>query len=553
MSPDVILAGLPTETRVIRSAPKLRLLSGASLLVLSLGLADATAQSVATDPVMTPDLRGSIAADNDSAASDNGANAEEAPVERLRDGDIAVTVEPAAPPDEPVDVDTQPNPDGDLQADGQADVIGEAAENDGADEAPIDAPDAVPAETAEEEALPPAAVTAATEDPAPPSVEPALRSAYPENDENPYAPIGYRIGSFILLPELAAEAIVDDNVFRSGSNRRSDQALGLRQALRVTSDWSRHALEADVVAFQSFYQTYSGENDRAVDAALRGRADITSDTRLDATLGYQLSQESRGTIDFPAAAGERPDVVDRTAGLALTQRFNRLSARLRGTVTESRRSGAGLDASEDYVERELGLRIGYEVSPGLQLFGEHDWTRRSYAAAASDALLRDADGRTLRAGFAAEISAKLRGELSFGKRIETPDADTLAAIEGLIADGSLTWTPSALTTVTLGATSAIAPTSLAESSGALERSADLEVRHEFRRYLAAIAGLGYTSRDYAGTRITEEEITASLGLEYFAGRGWVVGADYAHTAFWSSEPEGDYAGNVFRLTGKWQP
>ena len=87
----------------------------------------------------------------------------------------------------------------------------------------------------------------------------------------------------------------------------------------------------------------------------------------------------------------------------------------------------------------------------------------------------------------------------------------------------------------------------------LERSADVEVRHEFRRYFAAIAGLGYTSRDYAGTNIGEDELTANLGLEYFVGRGWVLGASYEHTQFQSSEPEGDYAGNVFRLTGGWKP
>ena len=297
-------------------------------------------------------------------------------------------------------------------------------------------------------------------------------------------------------------------------------------------------------------KTKSSENERALGANLRGRLDVTSDTLLDGALGYRLSQESRGTVDFPAGVAERPDVSDKTASLALTQRFNRLTFRLRGTFADRDRSGDGLDASEDYLEKALGLRVAYEVSPGLHLFVEHERSRRTYGeASAADGLLRDANGHVTRAGVAAEITAKLVGELSAGKLVESPDADELASIEGLVADGKLTWTPSALTTVNLGFRSAIAPTSIAGSAGALERGADVAVRHEFRRWFAAIAGLDYIARDYAGTTIEEDALTGRFGLEYLVGREWVLGAEYQRTELWSSEAGGDYSDNLFRVTG----
>jgi hypothetical protein len=154
-----------------------------------------------------------------------------------------------------------------------------------------------------------------------------------------------------------------------------------------------------------------------------------------------------------------------------------------------------------------------------------------------------------RAGVATEITDRITGELSIGKLVETPDADALAPIEGLVADGSLTWKPSALTTVNLYLRSSIAPTTIADSAGALERAADLEIRHEFRRYFAAITGLGYTARDYAGTAIEEDELNARLGLEYLIGREWVLGAQYQRTQYWSSEAGADYSDNLFRITG----
>ncbi|MFO1171934.1 MAG: outer membrane beta-barrel protein [Hyphomicrobiaceae bacterium] len=534
-----------------RFASQLRLLSGTSLLVLALGHSAVWAQTAPSTPA---DLRGSVDAVDVPADAETEPSAPQA--ESLRDGDIPVALEPAPPADEATNADAQANPDGTLAADGQADAIVEASEADLAEDGAIPAEPVAGVEASdagEGNDPPPQAQSAVAEEPSPPSVDPALRPAYPENADNPYAPIGYRLGSFVLFPEIGSEVLFDDNLFRSGSNRISDRALGLREGLRVTSDWSRHALEADVAAYQSFYQDYSSENDRTIDAALRGRVDITADTILDGTLGYALAQESRGTIDFPTGATERPDVTDRSASLALTQRFNRLTARLRGAVSDSAREGLGIDASEDYLERGIGLRVGYEVSPGLQLFAEQDWSRRDYEAPAADGLLRDADGRVTRIGAAAELTAKITGELSIGKLVEQPDADALASIEGLVADGALTWTPSALTTVTFAAHSTIAPTSVAGSAGALERSADVGVRHEFRRYLAAIAGLGYTSRDYAGTDIGEDEVTGNLGLEYLVGRGWVIGGGYQHTQFESSEPESDYTDNVFRLTGGWRP
>lgn len=575
-----------------RPSHLIRIVAGASLLALAMGMPTTLAQSVETAAEEAlGGLRGttSDATSPETSADDlgdPGSYGEPAPLgdgetgsPSVQDGDIDTALEPPAEPAaEPVDPDLTQPADADLSADGMPDAIAEAPE----EEAPpateptvagpppilpasgrtiqiVDPADLDPSATAPEpgadEPVDPAAADAA-EPPAepsddgagPPAVEPSFRPAYEEED--PYAPIGIRAGSFILYPSVTFEQRFDDNVLRAETGAISDRAIAILPALRVVSDWSRHSLEADVSGVASTYQKFDSEDERALDANLRGRVDVTSDTLIDGALGYRLSQESRGTIDFPADAADRPDVTGKTASLALTQRFNRLTLRLRGAVADSDRSGDGLDDSEDYLEKALGLRAAYEVSPGLHFFVEHERSRRTYgAASAADGLLRDADGHVTRAGVAAQITAKLVGELSAGKLVERPDADALAPIEGLVADGSLTWTPSALTTVNLGFRSAIAPTAIAGSAGALERGADVEVRHEFRRWFAAIAGLDYTVRDYAGTAIEEDELTGRFGLEYLIGREWVLGAEYARTEFWSSEAGGDYSDNLFRVTG----
>ncbi len=564
-----------------RLSQLIRIVAGASLLALACGMPGAWAQSSATAAEEAlGDLRGTASDATSPGASadelgDAGSYGEPAPLDdqeaerpAVQDGDINVDLEPPSADAEPLDPDTEQPLDADLAADGTPDEIAEApaddptpavSQNTGRAIEIVDPADLDPSATSPEpgagETADPAAEATAEAPPDPggdggglPAVGPSFRPTYEEED--PYAPIGIRAGSFILYPSVTLEQRFDDNVLRTGSGAISDRALAILPALRVVSDWSRHSLEADVSGIASTYQKFDSEDERSLDAKLRGRVDVTSDTLIDGALGYLLSQESRGTIDFPAGAADRPDVTAKTASLALTQRFNRLTLRLRGALADSERSGDGLDASEDYIEKALGLRAAYEVSPGLHLFVEHEVSRRTYgAASAADGLLRDADGHVTRAGVAAEITAKLTGELSAGKLVESPDADALASIEGLVADGKLTWTPSALTTINLGFRSAIAPTSIAGSAGALERNADLEVRHEFRRWFAAIAGLDYTARDYAGTAIEEDALTGRFGLEYLVGREWVLGAAYERTEFWSSEAGGDYTDNLFRVTG----
>ncbi|MEZ5926417.1 MAG: outer membrane beta-barrel protein [Hyphomicrobiaceae bacterium] len=545
-----------------------RIWSGASLLALVAGIVTANAQTpdldgpalkvLAQGQIASPlaDLRGATSPTDAVFAEPVEDAAPESGPSRERDGDIPGILEPPAVEAEPADPDAAPISDGDLTADGQADAIAEPPDADSPEADATGVTDADLDMTANQDepasgAPPLPGVPEPNADGAGlPAVEPSFRPSYDEAEDNPYAPLGLRIGSFLVFPEITAEETFDDNVLRSETGRISDRVLGLKGALRIVSDWNRHSLEANLAGLRSYHQKLDSEDDKTIDAALRGRLDVSSDTILDGNLSYQLFQESRGTIDFPDLASGRPDVTERSASLALTQRFNRLAIRLRGAVDDHRRSAEGLDASEDYLEKALGLRIGYEMSPGLYLFAEQELSRRDYAApAADDGLLRDADGRTTRVGVAAEITAKIVGELSVGKLVETPDADALAPIEGLVADGSLTWTPSALTTVSLGFRSSIAPTTIAGSAGALERAADLEVRHEFRRYFAAIAGLGYTTRDYAGTSIEEDELTGGLGLEYLIGRDWVLSAAYQRTEFWSSEAGGDYSDNLFRISG----
>lgn len=443
------------------------------------------------------------------------------------DGTDAATVPPEPEVEEPTSVEPEAPADGDLAADGK--LI-----------API----------AEEEALAAETVNRPPPDETPGdfAIEERTFAPYADRDEeSSYAAPGIRVGSFIAYPDMRVGAVYDDNVFRTGTLTKSDRALELAPGLRLESDWSRHALAAEVSALRSYHETYDSEDDRELAAALRGRLDITDRTTLAGELGYDFGQEGRGSADGAGLGEERADVSAHSASVTLGHRFNRLFGRLRGSGLEEDYSGSGTDG-EDFVEGGIAVRVGYDLSPELGVFAEAEWGERDYRVDGTGATpSRDFESRTVRAGVIADIAAKLRGELAVGYARHTPADDRLEGIDGAIADGRLIWQPSALTTLTLSAASGIEATSLSDSIGAFSNSASLELRHEFRRYFAALAGVGYGVKDYAGTSVSERELAAHLGAEYDLNRYVVLDADYRHVLLDSSEPGADYRDNTLRF------
>jgi hypothetical protein len=58
------------------------------------------------------------------------------------------------------------------------------------------------------------------------------------HDLDPYVPIGIRIGSFLLFPELEVGADMTNNVLDTRFDTRSDIGPEVKPRLRLDSDWS---------------------------------------------------------------------------------------------------------------------------------------------------------------------------------------------------------------------------------------------------------------------------------------------------------------------------
>jgi hypothetical protein len=364
--------------------------------------------------------------------------------------------------------------------------------------------------------------------------------------QEPYDPVGIRVGSFVLFPELTLGGDWTSNVFRS-PNASSDIAFDFLPSARLVSNWTRHALEFRASSGLSFYNENATEDDRSYQLETRGRVDITRRTNVEALLSRDHSLESRSALDANAVGSRAGVTIDR-AEASLNHKFNRLSLQFRSSVTDTsygdtQNAGVVTDnADRDYQQTEEVARASWEFKPTLAAFTEVDVNQRSYdTAAATDLINRSSNGERYKTGVSFGNTGKiLRGELSVGYGIQTPDDNRLSSVGGFLFDANATWRASELTSVLLNARTDVSETTTANVGGAFSRSTRVEVRHKLRNYLVASAGLTYTTQDSQDGVIDEAELRSTLGLEYYASREAVVFGRYTHTNFNAVGTTSDY-------------
>ena len=372
---------------------------------------------------------------------------------------------------------------------------------------------------------------------------------------SPYLPLGIRAGSFRIFPEVTLSEFFTDNVQRSSGVKDSDVVLEMRPSVQFRSNWSRHMLEGGVSLVRNFHKAFNTEDAREFSSNLRGRIDVTRRTNIAAEAAYSLAQQSRGTAVGPQNAVRRPDVQNLRGAVAVNHRFNRLSIRLRGEIEavtyDDAVLGGGVisvQSDRDNVEKRLALRGSYEFDPGLSVFAEGLVERRGFdRVSPGDGISRDADGLGIRGGIIFDNGSKLYGEIALGYVSLRPDDGRLEDIDGVSFDASVSWRPSALTTLTLNASTAVDGTTVAGSAGTLTHAANFRVQHELLRHFILTGQLGFANVDYKGTSLVEQTFRTELGAEYIFSREAALLATHRYEAFSASQPGRNYTSNILRV------
>lgn len=366
-------------------------------------------------------------------------------------------------------------------------------------------------------------------------------------DDNPYAPLGLRAGSFVFTPTLEQGIGWTSNASSSPNGRSAIfSETGLR--LNGVSDWSRHSLSVQVDG--TYRESLSGEDISEIEGGGRGdlRLDLGSGFAAQLGTGYRVRPESASSPDPLEGVSSRPLRHTFTGTAGVSRSVGLLSLGVTGDVSRSVYGDADLIGGGTLSQKDrnstlatVALRAGYELSPALQPFVEGEIGRRLYDNKVdAEGYERSADRYGLRAGLQLDMGEKLRGEFSAGWLTERPDDDRLASLSAPTVAASLAWSPMRGTTVELNGSTTVESTTRAGQTGSLLYSGSLAVSRELRANLTGRALVGLDWRDYSGSSEDEMILRGEASLTWWMNRYAGVTARARHELQRSSIADRDY-------------
>ena len=344
-------------------------------------------------------------------------------------------------------------------------------------------------------------------------------------EENPYAPVGMRLGTFLLNPSLETGLTWTSNANYSAAR---SPALFSETTLRLNaaSDWSRHS--ATVAAYGTFRKSVSGEpiDEKKAGIDARLRLDLADDHAALAALGYALGPESASSPIVIVGTVGRPLRQTLTGSAGIEKDLGKfrfaLTARAERDVYGDAELSAGGTLSQKDRNKTLAtvaLRGGYEISPALTPFVELEVGRRAYDEKTdSSGYERSTKRMAGRAGLEVDLGEKLTGEIAAGWLEERFDDSRLKPISGLTFDAGLAWSPLRGTIVNLTGSTTVEGATAAGESGSILYSGGVAIQRELRANLTGNLAFGAAYRDYVGVDGHDLTLSAEAGLTWWLNR-----------------------------------
>lgn len=376
----------------------------------------------------------------------------------------------------------------------------------------------------------------------------------PEDEDDPYAPLGIRTGTFLLFPTLEQGIGWTSNASDSpdgGDAVFSETAL----SLQAVSDWSRHS--ATIEADGSYRRSLSGEEISDPEGGVLGtlRLDLGSDFAASASAGYRLRPESASSPYAVEDATSSPLRHTLLGGAEIAKDVGKLGFALRGDVVRDVYGDADLAGGETLSQSDrnstlatVTLRTGYELSPALRPFVEGEFGRRFFDERVDSAgYERSALRYGARAGLELDLSEKFRGEIAAGWLWERPEDDRLDDVSAPYVAGSLIWSPRRLTEVEFSGSTTVETATAAGETGSVLYTGAVTVRRELRHNLTGTALAGLDWRDYVGSGGNELLLRGELGLTWWMNRNAGITGRLAHERLTSDFEDRDYDASTVYL------
>jgi hypothetical protein len=340
---------------------------------------------------------------------------------------------------------------------------------------------------------------------------------------DPYAALGIRAGSFLLLPSLDLSTGYSTNPQHLSGAPASPFVVAAPE-LQVNSDWERHSLTADI---KGSYTDYTEDmipslNVPFLNSKIDGTIDVLRGTQIVVENRAIISSDNPGSPNLQTQIARLPLNQDVGGTLGVIQQFNRLSLSFNGTFDRATFDNSQLtngqtasNADRNFDQYAGIIRGGYDLGGGVSPFIQVEADERIHDLQFDrNGLQRDSVGTSISAGGKVDLFGSLTGEMAIGYIDRAYRDPTLPNVSGPIANGTLLWQVSALTAVKLVATSQVYETVVDGASGEFSRDVYAQVDHAFRAWLVGTLKAGYGTDNYVGSGLNDTRYFASAGITY---------------------------------------
>jgi hypothetical protein len=393
--------------------------------------------------------------------------------------------------------------------------------------------------------------------------EERLRQGVLERDRPAYAAKGIRVGTVLLYPALDLSAAYDDNIYESKNNKTDDFILQVRPELKLETNLPRHAFWFRGDVLSGTYASHAHENRTDYYVGGGSRIDIKRTLNWNTDVEYQKDTEDRGSPDVSGAAAEPVNFRHFQANSALRYRPGRFNVAMGGIYENYNFDNAALISGgfQNNKDRNRDVyagygRVGYDLSPGYELFALGMYSITNYAQHFDDnGFNRDSAGYNVELGTRFEVTNVISGELTVGyldrdynNTFSGAATASLPSASGVSTESKINWYVTRLTTLNFGASRRVQETTLFGASSYLDTVLSTGVDHELMRNLILSADFRYDERDYKGINRTDDYYQAMLRALYLINRNFSVAGEYRFVDRDSTVASQDYVRNLIMLT-----
>ncbi len=347
-----------------------------------------------------------------------------------------------------------------------------------------------------------------------------------------YDPLGVRIGSFLLQSELNEGIGYNSNV--SGlPNSPGSWLLRTAPSLTLNSNWSRDRLGAAFTLEDGRYLNAPSQNYTDWTATVGGGYTIG---RHEAVVGYShLSlHEDPSQIGGANSATPVPYQVDDLRG-SYTFEQGRFSFIPRLDVQRYQFGDATMfgipisQSSQNRVVLSGGVETRYALSDQRSLVFVVQGIDSNFTDERSGQPTNSSKSFLALGGIDYQTTGVWRYRLLLGVETRMFDASQFASHTAPIVEGSVTWTPTSLTTVTGVLSRTIEDPASAGTGGYTYTRGGLVVDHEYLRNVLLQGRLGLEAAEFLRGGGTQTSFTVGAGVKWLLNRNLRVSLDYSFT------------------------